>query len=95
MLRRRQKDKKRGMVVKKGGGKYHALSDYLMKSQNNVEQLTFKKIEEILGISLPNSAYNYKAWWNNTGHQHAETWTKAGFRTSLIELGLSVTFVRQ
>ena len=78
----------------KGKNKYQALTDYLSNSQKAFEQLTYEEIEEILGTRLPNSAYNFNAWWSNAGHKHAETWSKAGFEAASIKLGESITFKR-
>lgn len=74
--------------------KYQALTDYLLNSQKLIEHLTYGEIEGILGTQLPNSAYNFNAWWSNTGHKHAKTWTNAGFKATSIKLGKSVKFRR-
>ena len=72
--------------------RYLPLKEYLLSSQKQVEYLTFDEMEKILKTKLPNSAYDFNAWWSNTGHQHAETWTDAGFKATSIKLGKSVTF---
>jgi len=74
-------------------GKYHKLEEYLRKSQNQAETLTYEQIERIIGSGLPLSAYKYRAWWANTGHSHAKTWSRAGWKVSQIELGEFIKFV--
>jgi len=59
--------------------------------------MTFREIEGILGFKLPRNAYEHEAWWSNnaTGHSHARTWLKFGWRTEAIDLtSRKVTFRR-
>jgi DNA polymerase III delta prime subunit len=44
--------------------RYDKFGDYL-DSQNESFSITFKKVEEIIGEKLPDSAYHYSAWWSN------------------------------
>ncbi len=60
-------------------------------------RLRFDEIETILGFKLPNSAYEYEAWWSNneTGHSHARVWLSAGWQTEDVDIaGRKVTFAR-
>lgn len=75
--------------------KYGLLTEYLANSQNQIESLTLKEIEGIIETQLPESAYIHRAWWSNTGHTHAETWTNAGWKVDSVKLGESVTFNRE
>jgi len=77
-----------------GSGKYYKLEEYLKKCENDIT-LTFQEIEKILGFALPLSAYNYPAWWANSGHSHASAWINAGMRTDFIKLGKSVSFKKK
>ena len=75
--------------------KYELLPQFLMRSERMVHRLSFSEIERILGFRLPQSAYQYEAWWSNnaTGHSHARTWLKLGWRTEEVDLsGRKVTF---
>lgn len=59
--------------------KYQSLTDYLKNSGENTLRLTFKEIEDILGSSLPESAYTYNVWWGNSNQTSALHWLKAGY----------------
>lgn len=72
-------------------GKYDPLQKYLenIPPTVNIQSLTFKRIEEILGSELPKSAYNHRAWWSNptspSDHPHAQSWLKAGWRVDSVD----------
>lgn len=78
--------------TKSSRNKYQQLTEYLLKSKEETECLTYADIEEILGFKLPYSAYRHRPWWANSGHRHAETWTDVGWRTMSFELGKFITF---
>ena len=64
-------------------GKYGPLFDYLSGNQNQSIRLTFSKIEKILGDDLPDSARRIPQWWgNDRTHHHAQSWLRAGYKTS-------------
>ena len=69
--------------------KYNKLNQYL---KNHSFTMKYKEIEDILGKELPSSAYKHRAWWSNSGHEHAKTWTDAGWKVNHVKLGESVTF---
>ena len=79
--------------------KYAALADYLQSQPGgkDVVQLSFEKIEEIIGSPLPASAYEHRAWWANDsqGHTHSQIWLDAGWRTNYLNRTENIiTFVR-
>ena len=78
--------------------KYHALRDHLNALASTRWNATFQEIEEILGFSLPVSAYKHPAWWANEvsgTHVQKAGWIDAGWRTENPNLlRRSVTFVR-
>ena len=78
--------------------KYAKLSSYLMFLSVDQTTLTFGKIEEIVGSSLPRSAHLYPAWWSNQasdGHSQSSAWQSVGWRTGEVNLGSKkVTFFR-
>jgi hypothetical protein len=78
-----------------GRNKYQPLTNYLLNSQEPVECLTYDQIEGILGFQLPHSASTFNAWWANSGHNHAKTWTSAGRAVASVNLGQSITFLRK
>ncbi|MFE4571366.1 DUF7662 domain-containing protein [Paenibacillus chitinolyticus] len=71
--------------------KYDPLYTYL----NTVRiTLSYKEIEEIIGGTLPESAYEHSEWWdNNTGSRSQNrAWLDAGWKVVSKKLGESVTF---
>lgn len=80
-------------------GKYSTLTDYLTRqAEASTKTLLFTEIEDILHFKLPASAYNYSAWWANEqdgNHSHARSWLSAGWKTSDVELGRKITFIKQ
>lgn len=78
--------------------KYEPLPQFLSGKSVSSLRLAFREIEDILGFTLPKSAYAHEAWWSNneTGHSHARAWIRAGWRTAAVDLaGRMVTFERQ
>lgn len=71
--------------------KYDPLYRYLNTARIT---LTYKEIEEMLGESLPKSAYEHSEWWdNNTGSRSQNrAWLDAGWRVAKKDLGKSITF---
>ncbi len=49
-------------------GKYEPLRDYLAACTSDQEQMTFGKVEELVG-SLPDSAHKHRAWWGNDSYR--------------------------
>ncbi len=77
--------------------KYEPLPQFLERTERAVYRLSFDEIERILGFKLPKSAYEHEAWWSNnpTGHSHARSWIKMGWRTEEVDLAdRKVTFRR-
>lgn len=60
--------------------RFDSLGKYLAHSGMQEITLSFQRIQEILGFDLPASAKQYPAWWSNTGHSHAASWTAFGYR---------------
>lgn len=89
---------------RRSGGKYEALENYLRALSASTKELslTFQKLEEILGFSLPESAAKYREWWSNqadvSNRPQARAWTRAGFRVDTVrQRGEDswVSFIRQ
>ena len=79
--------------------KYVALADWLQSQPGGTDEvrLTFEEIEQLIGGSLPLSAYEHRAWWANDsiGHPHSQLWLEAGWRTNYLNRTEKVvTFVR-
>ena len=78
-----------------GRNRYQELEEYLRNSSKQIENLTYEDIERIIGTKLPLSAYRHRAWWSNTGHPHAKTWSNVHWKVSSVDIGKSVTFTRK
>lgn len=69
-------------------GKYDPLYDYLRRKTAPELNMTFRDLERILRVMLPNSA-NHPEWWANGGagdakHPHNVAWQKAGYDAFLV-----------
>jgi len=76
-------------------GKYAPLYRTLSDTSSNVVQFRFDEISRLLGDSLPDSAYKYRAWWNPSGHSHAEGWEAAGWTVSELDLSEETVVFRK
>lgn len=77
--------------------KYAALTRFLRQQEGARITLSFQELEEILGFSLPASAWKYPSWWANSasGQSQVKAWREAGWETRDVDLrGRRVTFVR-
>jgi len=78
--------------------KYDPLRDELRKRGQPRVTMTFAEIDQLVPGGLPNSAYQYQAWWANereTRHVQSLAWCEAGYRVDRCDLAArTVTFVR-
>ena len=77
--------------------RYDKLSEFLSEQIISTQRMTFREVEEILGLPLPNSAYKYQAWWANNPipNRQSYAWLSAGWETENLDLaGQKVTFRR-
>jgi hypothetical protein len=76
--------------------KYEPLQQFLVTAHGEIQQMSFRDVERILGFKLPKSAYEHEAWWSNntTGHSHARAWVDFGWRTDVDLASRRVTFQR-
>lgn len=77
-------------------GKYDPLYRFLADFPGNEWSASFDQVEHVLGLPLPNSAYQYQAWWaNDSTHSQGRAWLDAGWETRGVDIyGESVVFVR-
>ena len=80
--------------------KYQPLGNYLRTLDIDSISLSFQRIKEILGDSLPPIAYrsSRQGWWcnNDTGHPQARAWLSSGWKVDDLNLSEeTVTFPRQ
>lgn len=76
-------------------GKYEPLQRYLSGKKAGEIRVSFRDVEQILGFSLPESAFRYPAWWSNdaTSHSHSRAWIEAGWKTEQVDVeGRKLTF---
>lgn len=59
--------------------KYFPLYNYLKQQDTDLLKLSLKEIEEIIGQSLPASAYATRAWWANSQTTQGRAWQEAGW----------------
>ena len=76
--------------------KYKALSEFLYESWEKRIVLSYERLEEILGFSLPASAYNLpQSYWANTEyHTYAKSWLKLGYKAKVDAENKKVVFER-
>lgn len=74
--------------------KYARLSYYLDRFAPNRSQLllSFSQIEQIIGESLPPSAYSHTSWWANdyTSHVQSKEWLAVGWRMKFVDFDQKV-----
>ncbi len=76
--------------------KYKALSEFLYGSWEKRIILSYEKLEDILGFSLPASAHNIpQSYWANTEyHTYAKSWLKLGYKAKVDAENKQVVFER-
>jgi CBS domain-containing protein len=79
--------------------RYAPLSSFLQGQPGNINrlQLTFQEIEEIIGGSLPTSAYKHRNWWDNNPENHPQStsWLDVGWRVGYRNISKkTIKFVR-
>jgi hypothetical protein len=77
---------------------YDPLRAKLDSMRGQTVRLTFLEIEDLLGRSLPASAYKFSAWWGNessrkAGHTQSMAWLDAGFAARVSLKQRSVEFI--
>lgn len=67
--------------------KYQPLQNHLISLKTDAWVAQFSEIEDILGFSLPRSAYLYPAWWANQEYSpQCQSWLSVGWVTSELDL---------
>ena len=68
--------------------KYAPLTGYLSSSGLDYIPMTFAEVEEVIGDKLPRSAFEYRPWWSNnpSNHLNADSWLRAGYKTSKVDM---------
>jgi hypothetical protein len=66
--------------------KYQQLTFHLANLESVEWHASFDELEEILRMSLPDSAKQYPAWWANQGRAQSLAWESAGWKTKDVDL---------
>lgn len=81
--------------------RYQPLADYFKSERKSWRALSFKRIEQILGVQLPKTAYKTRQWWGNekpetTKHVQSRAWMQHGWKVADVDLdGEAVVFVKR
>lgn len=79
-------------------GKYAKLAEHFASQQRHTQSciMTFPDIEKILGEKLPESAYDYRAWWaNDPSKPQASAWLAQGWKAQNLSMSEKrLSFVR-
>lgn len=79
--------------------KYVRLYQWLRISMLATLTVSFTRLEQILGFSLPDSARSHIAWWANenglTRHVQCKAWLSAGFKVANVDLRRQIVEFRQ
>jgi hypothetical protein len=74
--------------------KYRNLTLHLASRDDKLWETTFNKVEEVLGMHLPDSARKHRPWWANDGHAQSTAWLGAGWKTANVDMtNETLTFV--
>lgn len=80
--------------------KYDPLTAFLQRQPVHTDRvrMSFQRLEEILGDTLPPSAHSDRTWWGNTVNRtrvQAHAWLYAVWRVEAVDLDRElVTFAR-
>lgn len=68
--------------------KYAPLESHLRKSGQTHVPMTFKEIEDVIGVRLPDSAFEHRALWSNNSANWVMTkaWLAAGYKTADVDI---------
>lgn len=73
--------------VGKVSAKYKSLAEYLYENWERKIELSYMQIEDILGFSLPPTAYKLPLsyWANTTTHSYASSWLAVGYKAKVTD----------
>jgi len=69
-------------------GKYEPLGKFLRRQGSEQVAMKFEDIERIVGLKLPESSRQHRAWWSNNPNNNVMTkvWLDAGFETEQVDI---------
>lgn len=78
-------------------GKYEPLTRFLATQDAERLPMTFREIEDVLGLKLPNSSRTHRAWWSNNPSNNVMTraWLSAGYETADVDLATEKLLFRR
>jgi hypothetical protein len=78
-----------------GDYKYDLLMKYFETLKGDKVILTYDDIEKIIGFKLPNSAYQYSAYWSvSKTHTITRSWIETGWKITDLKLEQYVEFTK-
>lgn len=84
--------------VLSSSSRYAPLHRFLAELDMEIDSylLSFEEISKIMGVPLPKSASDHRAWWANTeSHSQALAWISAGWKVDGVNLeDEKINFVR-
>lgn len=89
---------RRSVSPRKVGGKYTPLSIYLARRARytSIVTLTISKMEEIIGDSLPSSAFHSQKWWMNSHNTvQGQAWLDAGWEVDNVDLDARIATLKK
>lgn len=85
----------KGEIIMGINYKYELLMSYFKGLSKNKLRLTYIEIEKIIKFKLPDSAYNYRAYWNESKtHTITRSWIENGWKITEVNLGYYIEFER-
>ena len=77
----RSEKKEQKIDLSTSSKKFRALSDFLFESGENEVSLRISDFQDKLGIELPESALEHRAYWANTlSHSISKAWLGVGYK---------------
>lgn len=73
---------------------YERLERYLRTDGRPLIEMTFNEVTRVIGAKLPDSAYDYAAWWGSDPKHTQAVWLDAGYVASPNLTAKRVTFRR-
>lgn len=80
----------------RGQSRYAPLRDFFAAASGDAVALSFKRVEELLGSPLPESARRHRSFWANSAKlSSARAWMEAGWEVASLDMrGERVVFER-
>jgi hypothetical protein len=71
---------------------YERLEAHLRTDGRSLIVMTFSEVSRVIGVELPDSAYDHPAWWGSDAKHTQSVWLDAGYVASPNLTAKRVTF---